>query len=52
MHYKPFIQQYVIHNHGGEYEDDDKLIDVAVRVADKLVKRGLLTKNSREDGED
>lgn len=43
MHYKQFIQQYVIYNHGGAYGNDNETIETAIRVADNLVRRGLLT---------
>lgn len=51
MSYEEFIQQYVIHNHGGEYEDDDKLIWTAIRVANNLVNRGFLKHNNNNDND-
>lgn len=41
MSYEEFIQQYCIHNHGGEYDNDDKVIETAVRLANNLAMRNF-----------
>lgn len=47
MTYEEFIQQYCIHNHGGEYENDNTVIKTAIRLADNLVNHGLLTPKNK-----